>query len=103
MTPTAKTVKTTATKPVVKIPHTPTVTKAVATGPITANELATQYQSVGAQLKALQTAKGADAVSDLWARYRMIRIADALATQPKRDDAAAILSKLSAEITVRKK
>ncbi len=80
-----------------------TETKAAAPAPMSANDLASQYQAVGAQLKALQAAKGPDAVSDLWARYRFIRIADALATQDKRDAAAAILSKLSTEIAARKK
>jgi serine/threonine-protein kinase len=105
--PPPKTVKTPATtKPtpaVAKVEPKPDATKPATTGPMTANTLAAQYQTVGAQLKALQAAKGPDAVSDLWARYRMIRLADALATQPKRDDAAAILAKLATEIAARKK
>jgi len=65
--------------------------------------LATQYKTVGAQLKALQDAKGPDAVNDLWSRYRLIRFADAMTTQQKRDEAAAILGKLATEIAARKK
>ncbi|HEY5946745.1 MAG TPA: protein kinase [Kofleriaceae bacterium] len=65
--------------------------------------VASQYQAVGSQLAALQSAKGPDAVSDLWARYRMIRLSDAMATQAKRDEAAAILSKIATEVAARKK
>ncbi len=84
-------------------PTGPTVTKAVATTPVDARALATQYKTVGSQLRALEQAKGADAVSDLWSRYRFIRIADAMSTQPKRDQATAILAKLTREIAARKK
>src|SRR5690606_33338964 len=72
-------------------------------GPIDARTLAARYKAVGAQLRALEQAKGPDAVSDLWSRYRFIRIADAMSTQPKRDQAAAILAKLTREIASRKK
>jgi hypothetical protein len=65
---------------------------------VDAGALVAQYKSVGAELKALEQAKGADAASDLQSRYRMIRITDALSTQDKRDEAAALLSKLHAEI-----
>ena len=70
---------------------------------VTSSMVASQYQSVGSQLKALQDAKGVDAVSDLWSRYRMIRLVDAMSTQPKRDEAAAVLGKLASEIAARKK
>ena len=90
--------------------ETKTVTEAVPTppvpevkAPLDAKGLATQYQTVGAQLKALDQAKGADVTQDLWTRYRIIRLSDAMTTQPKRDEAAAILSKLSTEIAARKK
>jgi len=69
--------------------------------PVDAAALVGQYKSVGAELKALEQSKGADAASDLQSRFRMIRIADALATQDKRDEAAALLSKLHAEIAAR--
>jgi serine/threonine protein kinase len=69
---------------------------------VDAGMLAAQYKRVGAQLKALQDAKGADAVSDLWSRYRFIRLSDAMSTQDKRDEAAAILSKLATEAAARK-
>ena len=79
-------------------PPPPVETKAK---PIDPGALVAQYKSVGAELKALQQNKGVDAASDLWARYRMIRITDAMATQDKRDAAAAVLSKLHAEIATR--
>ena len=65
--------------------------------------LVSQYKSVGAELKALEQTKGADAASDLQSRYRMIRIADAMSTQPKRDETAAMLSKLHTDIAARSK
>jgi hypothetical protein len=67
-----------------------------------ASAFAAQYQSVGAELKAFENAKGADAASELWSRYRMIRFADAIATQPKRDEASAVLGKLHRDIASRK-
>ena len=81
----------------------PVETKAAITKPVDSGALAAQYKSVGAQLKVLQDAKGTDAVSDLWSRYRFIRLADAMSTQQKRDEAAAILGKLAIEIAARKK
>ena len=69
---------------------------------VDANALVAQYKTVGNQLKALEDAKGAGTASDLWARYRIIRIADAMSTQPKRDEASAILAKLTKEIAARK-
>jgi serine/threonine-protein kinase len=68
-----------------------------------ASTLASQYKTVGAQLKALEEAKGRDATTDLWARYRFIRLSDAMGTQEKRDAAAEILSKLTSDIATRKK
>ena len=70
--------------------------------PPDANAIAKQYQAVGASLKALEQAKGADAVQDLWQRYRFIRLTDAMSTQPKRDEAATILAKLATEAAARK-
>ncbi len=67
------------------------------------NMLVKQYQTVGQQLKALQAAKGQDAVNDLWSRYRMINIVDSMKTQDKRDAASSILAKLAGEIATRKK
>ncbi len=65
--------------------------------------VAAQYKTVGAQLKALDDAKGKDATTDLWATYRRIRLSDAMSTQQKRDEATAILSKLTSDIASRKK
>jgi serine/threonine protein kinase len=70
---------------------------------VTADMIAKQYQSVGSQLMALQAAKGTDAVSDLWSRYRMIRLSDAMSNQAKRDEAASLLTKLATEAAARKK
>jgi hypothetical protein len=93
-----------ATKP----PETTHVQTTVATPPvetkakpIDTGALVAQYKSIGAELKALEQAKGADAASDLQARYRMIRITDAMTTQDKRDAAAKLLSKLHADISAR--
>ncbi|HSD89554.1 MAG TPA: protein kinase [Kofleriaceae bacterium] len=93
------------TPPVVTPPVVtrPVETKPVQTKPVDAMGIANQYKSVGAQLKELQDAKGADAASDLWARYRLIRLVDAMSSQPKRDEAATLLSKLSTEIAARKR
>jgi hypothetical protein len=70
---------------------------------VSSQMLASQYQVVGNQLKQLQDAKGPDVASDLWARYRMIRLVDAMSTQPKRDEAAAVLSKLGHEASARRR
>ena len=89
------------TKPAVATappPPPPTDTKPKT---VDAGALVAQYRTVAAELKALEQSKGADAASDLQSRYRMIRITDALATQDKRDEAAALLSKLHADIAVR--
>ncbi|HSN25680.1 MAG TPA: protein kinase [Kofleriaceae bacterium] len=64
--------------------------------------LVAQYKNVGAELKALEQSKGVDVASDLQSRYRMIRIADAMASQDKRDETAKILAKLHADIAARK-
>ena len=64
--------------------------------------LASLYESVGGQLQALENAKGAEAASDLWSRYRLIRITDAMSTQGKRDETAAVLAKIRGDIAHRK-
>jgi serine/threonine-protein kinase len=84
------------TTPVLPPPPIETKPKTVDAGALVA-----QYKSVGAELKGLEQAKGVDAASDLWSRYRMIRITDALATQDKRDGASAVLSKLHTDVTAR--
>jgi len=65
--------------------------------------LAKEYATVGAQLKTLQTKKGADSTTDLWPRYRFINITKAMATQHTRDEAADILAKLVVDIKARSK
>jgi serine/threonine-protein kinase len=90
-------------------PETKVETKAppaIATTPpppktIDAGALVAQYKSVGGELKAFEQAKGEDAASDLQARFRMIRITDAMSTQDKRNETAALLSKLHADIAAR--
>jgi hypothetical protein len=100
-TPTPKTPKAgTGSATVAPIPAPPVETAAK---PIDAGGLATQYQLVGAQLKDLQTKKGADATSDLWPRYRYVNLSSAMATQQSRDAANAILTKLASEIRTRSK
>jgi len=81
----------------------PIETKPAATKEIDPAALAAQYKQVGAQLKALDEAKGPDATSDLRSQYRLIRISEAMASQEKRDWAAALLTKLSSEIATRQK
>jgi serine/threonine-protein kinase len=68
---------------------------------VNAQALATQYQTVGAQLRDLQNKKGADATADLWPRYRYVNITQAMATQQSRDKASAILTKLSTDARAR--
>jgi len=82
-------------------PPVPTTTAAPKA--VDASTLASQYQSVGAQLRDLQNTKGADATSDLWPRYRYVRITSAMATQESRDAASAILTKLASDIRARAK
>ena len=76
----------------------PVETKPIEHGPIDVNTFAAQYKAVGAELKAFEQKKGEDAASDLQNQYRMIRFAEAVSTQNKRDAAAAILSKIHAEL-----
>ena len=55
--------------------------------------IAARYSSVGQKLKAL-----GPAATDLWPRYRLIRIQEVMTSPEKRADASAILGKLEAEI-----
>jgi tRNA A-37 threonylcarbamoyl transferase component Bud32 len=101
--PVTKSTVTTTTPTPTKTTVTTAAPPPVENKAVDAGALASQYKTVGAQLKALQDAKGADAVSDLWSRYRFIRLSDAMSTQEKRDEAAAILSKLATEAAARKR
>jgi hypothetical protein len=65
---------------------------------VDAGGFATLYRAVGGELKAFEQAKGSDAASDLWSRYRMIRFSDAISSQPKRDSAAETLAKIRADL-----
>ena len=60
------------------------------------NALTAQYKAVGAELRAFSQTYGEDAASDYQTQYRMIRFAQAVSSQPKRDAAAAILAKIHA-------
>jgi serine/threonine-protein kinase len=60
--------------------------------------IAARYAAVGQKLKAL----GADA-TDLWPRYRLIRIQDVMASPDKRAEASVILGKLEKDIAAFKK
>jgi hypothetical protein len=55
--------------------------------------IAARYSSVGQKLKAL-----GPAATELWPRYRLIRIQEVMTSPEKRADASAILGKLEAEI-----
>jgi hypothetical protein len=83
---------------------TPTAAPAIAQPPspistaLDANQFATLYQSVNAELKAFEQAKGLDAAANLWNRYRMIVFSDAISSQPKRDAAGVVLRQLRTEL-----
>jgi len=88
----------------VKVPEkTPEIVKTVEKTPevkadgITSNALVAQYSSVGRDLKAL-----GDKASDLWPRYRMIQLNNALATPAKRSETSTLLSQLSKAAASRK-
>ena len=80
----------TPTKPVDKQPE-----PAAAEVPV--NALVTQYSTVGRDLKAL-----GDKATDLWPRYRMIQLNEALKAADKRAEASAILTQLQKLIATRK-
>ncbi len=66
---------------------------------VDANALARQFQTVGAELRALALKHGP--ATDLEPRFRLIRIIDAMSTQAKRDAASLVLAKLHADIAAR--
>jgi hypothetical protein len=67
-------------------------------GSLDAGHFATLYQSVNAELKALEQTKGSDAAKSLWNRFRVILFSDAISSQDKRDQAAIILRQLHADV-----
>lgn len=69
----------------------------------TTTELAEFYGVVGRLLKHLTEARGRAATTDLWARFRAIRINDAFTSRDKRMTAQATLRGLEREITARLK
>jgi eukaryotic-like serine/threonine-protein kinase len=80
------TTTTVAKTPEIKAPD-PTATRSDAAA------IAARYSSVGQKLKAL-----GPAATDLWPRYRLIRIQDVMSSPEKRAEAAQILGKLEREI-----
>ena len=99
---TAKPAPVEVAKPVVEAPKPVETPKPVTPKVVDNATLVSEYKNVGAELKALETSKGVDAASDLQSRYRMIRIADAMSSQDKRDETAKVLAKLQSEIATRK-
>jgi serine/threonine protein kinase len=100
----AHTASTSLTVSPTAVTATPTAAPAIAQPPspistaLDANQFATLYQSVNAELKAFEQAKGLDAAANLWNRYRMIVFSDAISSQPKRDAAAVVLRQLRTEL-----
>ncbi len=88
--------------PVVDHSSKPLPTVDASTTNVTAKDLVARYSQVGSELKALED-KHADAATDLWPRYRLIRINDALPSLDKRNETAAILAKLHHDIAARNK
>ena len=67
-------------------------------GNVDVSTFATQYKSIGAELKAFEQKYGEDAASDLQNQYRVIRFSEAVSTQSKRDAAAKILANIHATL-----
>ena len=79
----------------------PVATDEVAADEPTALDVATQYSDIGRRLKAMQEEQGDDSTFDLWPRYRLIRISDAMGSQRSRNETAKILANIEAAIDER--
>jgi type IV secretory pathway VirB10-like protein len=79
----------------------PVATDEVAADEPTALDVATQYSDIGRRLKAMQEDQGDDSTFDLWPRYRLIRISEAMGSQRSRNETANILAKIEAAIDER--
>ncbi|MDB4953527.1 MAG: serine/threonine protein kinase [Myxococcales bacterium] len=71
------------------------------TKPLDAKGLVRVYSATNADLRALEAAKGVDEAAELRARYRLINIQQAMATQMSRDQASAALTKIRREIAAK--
>jgi serine/threonine protein kinase len=65
---------------------------------ISAGAVANLYGTVGRELKALDTKRGADIAQPMWQRFRQLRINDALQSAEKRAAAERMLSQLRKDI-----
>jgi serine/threonine protein kinase len=65
---------------------------------ISAGAVANLYGTVGRELKALDTKRGADIAQPMWQRFRQLRINDALQSPEKRAAAERMLSQLRKDI-----
>ena len=66
-----------------------------------ASDVLTLYTTVGRQLARLDREQGRDVTTDLWPRFRWIRINDCLLDPKKRGQATQLLEKLRADISTR--
>ena len=65
--------------------------------PNSASSLATLYSSVGHELKALRDRAGNDVTSDLWRRYLLIQLNEAMSTPARRGAAIEVLNEIRRE------
>ena len=75
-------------------PTEPVVHDPPARAPITAASVAEHYVDVGRRIRLFALARGAEAASKLWERFRYIRISDALLDPSKRDETDARLRRI---------
>jgi serine/threonine protein kinase len=95
-------IKPAETKPAETKPtEVPVGSKAAETKPLDARGLVSIYSAANADLRALEKAKGVDEAAELRARYRLINIQQAMATQASRDEATASLIKIRREIAAK--
>lgn len=69
---------------------------------LSARALAIRYGAVGRDLRKLDKQIGRENTNDLWAAYRVIRIADAVRSQERRDEAAETLRTIQEAILERR-
>jgi tRNA A-37 threonylcarbamoyl transferase component Bud32 len=74
---------------------------AAGAAPVTATSVAALYADVGQQLRALDQRRRAGGTTDLWRRYTLIRISEALGDPATREEASAVLLELRAQIAQR--
>jgi hypothetical protein len=76
----------------------PVVHDPAASAPITAASVVQHYVDVGRKIRVFAQARGAEAASRLWERFRYIRISDALLDPGKRDETDARLRRIEDSI-----